>query len=51
MSSPFVVKEGVWNRLRGWVSAMGMIVVLVAFFTTSTTILAMLKKDPSTGKS
>ena len=33
MSSSFQVKVGVWNRLRGWVSAMGMIIVLVALFT------------------
>ncbi len=36
MLSPFIVKEGVWNRLRGWVSVMGMIVVLVALFTIET---------------
>ncbi len=29
MLSPFIVKEGVWNRLRGWVSVMGVSVVLV----------------------
>ncbi len=36
MLSPFIVKEGVWNRLRGWVSVMGVSVVLVALFTIET---------------
>ncbi len=36
MLSLFIVEEGVWNRLRGWVSVMSVIVVLVALFTIET---------------